>query len=64
MWGHDGVDEVVHGGVFVAHEDFDVEELVVAEDVVQHLLVKVFGGGLEGDFHAAGFFGLKVDVAI
>ena len=34
---HDYVDEVVDGDVFVADEDFTVEEFVVAEDVVDHL---------------------------
>lgn len=60
---HDDVDEVVDGGVFVTHQDFAVEDFVVAEDVVEHLLVEMFRGRLEGDFHAACFFGFEIDVA-
>lgn len=60
--GHDDVDEVVDGTVLVSDEDFAVEDLVVAEDVHDHFFVDSFGGGLEGDFHAAGFFGFEVDV--
>ena len=59
---HDDIDEVVDGGVFVADEHFAVEHLVVAEDVVDEFFVDVFGRRLEGDFHAAGFFLLQVDV--
>jgi hypothetical protein len=60
---HDGVDKVVDGGIFVAHEDFAVEHFVVFEDVVDHFFVEVFWGGLKVDFHPTGFFGLEVDVA-
>lgn len=59
---HDHVDEVVDRRVLVAHEDFAVEHLVVAEDVVQHLLIEVLRGRLERDLHSAGFLGLEVDV--
>lgn len=59
---HDDVDEVVDGDVLVADEHLAVEDLVVAEDVVDHLLVNSLGGRLEGDFHAAGRFDLEVDV--
>jgi hypothetical protein len=61
---HDGVDEVIDGGVFVADEHFAVEHFVVFEDVVEHFFVEVFGGRGEVDFHTAGFFGLEVDVAL
>lgn len=61
---HDDVDEVVYGGVLVAHEDLAVEDLVVAQDGADHLLVEVFGRGLEGYLHAACFFGLEVDVSV
>ena len=61
--GHDGVDEVVDGGGVVADEDFAVEDFVVFEDVVEHFFVEVFGRRGEVDFHAAGFFGLEVDVS-
>lgn len=60
---HDDVDKVVDGDVFVADEHFAVEDLVVPQDVVDHFLVEVFGGCLEGDFHAAGGFDFEVDVA-
>ena len=61
---HDDVDEVVDGHVLVADEDLAVEDLVVAQDVHDHLLVQPLGRGLEGDFHAAGFFGFEVDVSV
>ena len=51
------------GTVFFAHEDLAVEHFVVAEDVVDHFLVEVLGRGLEGDFHAAGFLLLEIDVS-
>lgn len=38
---HDDVDEVVDGGVFVADEDFAVEDFVVAKDVEEHFFVEV-----------------------
>lgn len=59
---HDHVDEVVDRRVLVAHQDFAVEHLVVAEDVVQHLLVEVLRRRLERDLHSAGFLGFEVDV--
>jgi hypothetical protein len=62
--GHWGSITVIDGGVFVAHQDFAVEHLVVFEDVVDHLLVEILGRDLEADLHAAGFFGLEVDVAV
>ena len=40
---HDDVDKVVNGDIFVAHENFAIEDLVVAEDVVDHFLIEVFG---------------------
>lgn len=61
--GEDDVDEVVDGDVFVADEDFAVQHLVVAEDVVEHLLVDFLGWRGEGDFHAACLLQLEVDVA-
>ena len=36
---HDGVDEVVDGGVFVADQHFGVEHLVVFEDLVDEFFV-------------------------
>ena len=49
--------------VFVSDKDFTVKHFVVSQDVVEHFLVKVLWGGLEGDFHAACFLLLQVDVA-
>lgn len=61
---HDHVDEVVDRHVLVAHQDFAVEDLVVAQDVHHHFLVQpVLGRRLEGDLHAAGLFGFEVDVS-
>lgn len=60
---HDDVDEVVDGGVFVADEDFGVEDLVVAEDVVEHLVIKILGGCLEGNLHTARRLRLEVNIA-
>lgn len=61
---HNHVDEVVDRHVLVAHQDFAVEDLVVAQNVHHHLLVEaVLGRCLEGDLHAAGLFGFEVDVS-
>ena len=59
---HDDIDEVVDRGVLVSDEHLTIEHFVVAEDVVQHLLIEVLGWGREGYFHAAGFLLLEVDV--
>ena len=61
---HDGVDEVIYRGVLVADQDLGVEHLVVFEDLVDEFFVQAaLWGRLEVNFHAAGFFGLEVDVA-
>lgn len=60
---HDDVDEVIYSTVFVSDEDFAVEDFVVAENVVDHFLIDIFGGCLEGYFHAASGFGFEVDVS-
>ncbi len=54
--------ERIRGTIFVTHENFAVQHLVVAEDVVEHLLVEILGRCGEGDLHAAGFLLLEVDV--
>ena len=48
--------------VFVSHEDFAIQDLVVAQDVVQHLLVKQLRRRGKCDLHAAGLLGLQIDV--
>ena len=59
---HDGIDEVVDRGILIANEHVAVQNLVVTQDVVQHLLVKVLWRRLERDFHAASLFRLEVDI--
>ena len=49
--------------VFISHKNLAIQHLVVAEDVVEHFLVEVFGRALKGDFHTTGFFLFEVDVA-
>lgn len=49
--------------VLVSHQDLAVEDLVVSQDIEDHLLVEVLGRCLEGDFHSACLFGFEVDVA-
>lgn len=61
---HDDVDEVVYGDVLVSDEDFAVEDLVVAENVVDHLLIEMFRRRGECDFHSSGGFRFEVDIAI
>lgn len=61
--GEDDIDEVVDGDVFVADEDFAVQHLVVAEDIVKHLLIDFLGWRSKRDFHAACLLLLEVDVA-
>ena len=48
--------------VLIAHQHLAVEHLVVAEHIVDHLVVQVLRRRLEGDFHAAGFLGFEVDI--
>lgn len=49
--------------VLVSHQHFTVEDFVVAEHVVDHLLVQVLGWCLEGNLHTAGLLWFHVDVA-
>lgn len=60
---HNDVDEVVDSGVFVSDKYLAVENLVVAENVINHLLVYVVRWRLEGDFHAASLLDLEVDIS-
>ena len=51
--------------VFVTNEHFAVQDLVIAENVVQHLLVEtVLRRCLEGDLHATGLLVLQVDIPV
>lgn len=49
--------------VFITDQDLAVEDLIVSEDIGEHLLVEVLGRRLEGDFHSAGFLEFEVDVS-
>lgn len=61
---HDDINKIVDRHVLVAHQDFAVEDLVVAQDVHHHLLVQpVLWGSLEGDLHTTGLFRFEVDVS-
>ena len=60
---HDDIDEVINGSVFIADKDFAVEDLVITEDVVDHLLIKMFRGCLEVNFHATSLLSLEIDVS-
>lgn len=60
---HDDVDEVVDSDVFVSDEHLAVEDLVVAEDVINHPLVYPFRWRLESDFHAASRLDLEIDIS-
>lgn len=51
--------------ILITNKHFAIQDLVIAEDVVQHLLVEaVLGRRLEGNFHATSFFGLQVDIPV
>lgn len=60
---HNNVDEVVDSDVFISDKHLAVEDLVVTEDVINHLLVNVVRWRLEGNFHAASLFDLEVDIS-
>ena len=49
--------------VLVTDKHFAVQDLVVFEDVVEHLLVDILGRNLEGDLHTTSCFRLEVDVS-
>ena len=49
--------------VLVTNEHFTIQDLVIAEDVVQHLFVEsVLRRSLESNLHATSLLGLQVDV--
>lgn len=48
--------------VFISHQNLAVQDLIVTQHVVDHLLVQVLRRSLECDFHSAGLLGLQVDV--
>ena len=50
--------------ILVPNKDLTVQHLVVAEDVVEHLLVQLLRWRLESDLHTASLFGLEVDIPI
>lgn len=50
--------------VLVSHQHLAVEDLVVAENIVEDLLIQDLGWCLEGDLHAAGLFDLEIDVSV
>ena len=51
--------------IFVTNEHFAIQDLVVAENVVQHLLIEtVFGRRCEGDFHTTSLLVLQIDVPV
>jgi hypothetical protein len=51
--------------IFVTNEHFAIQYLVVAENVVQHLLIEtVFGRRCEGNFHSTGLLVLQIDVPV
>lgn len=60
---HDNVDEVVDGAVFISDKNFTVENFVISENIVDHLLIDIFGWCLKRDFHAAGGFRFEIDVS-
>jgi hypothetical protein len=60
---HDNVDQIVDRAVLISDENLTVENLVVAEDTHDHLLIEAFGCGLEGDLHASRFLGLEIDIS-
>jgi hypothetical protein len=59
---HDHVDEVIHRRVLITHQHLAVEHLVVAQEIVDHLLVQVLGRCLKCDLHAARLLLLQIDV--
>jgi len=49
--------------VFVTNKYFAIQDFVIAENVVQHLLIKtILRRRLEGDFHTTGLLVLQVDI--
>jgi hypothetical protein len=51
--------------VFVTNEHFTIQDFVVAENIVQHLLVEtVLRGRCEGDFHATSLLVLEIYIPV
>jgi hypothetical protein len=51
--------------VLVTNEHFTIQDLVVAENVVQHLLIEtVLRRRCEGDFHATSLLVLQIDISV
>lgn len=49
--------------ILIPNQDLTVKDFVVSEDIENHLLVEIFRGCLECDFHAACFFCFEVDIS-
>lgn len=49
--------------IFIANQNFAVQHLVIAQDVIDHLLVDVLGCRLESDLHATRLLLLQIDVS-
>lgn len=50
--------------VLVSDQYFTVEDLVVAQDVVEHLLVQALRWRLKGDFHATSLLDFEINVSV
>lgn len=48
--------------VFIADQNLAVQDLVVTQHVVEHLLIEVFRRSLERDLHSAGLLLFQIDV--
>lgn len=49
---------------FITHKDLAVQNAVILQDVVQHLLVQALGRGLESDFDTARLLWLEVESSL
>ena len=59
---HDDINEIFHRSIFVSHQHLRIEHLVVAEDIIDHLLIEILRRRGEGRLHTPGFFLLQIDV--
>lgn len=48
--------------IFVADQNFTVQDTVIFQNVVKHLLIQILRGSLECDFHTSCSLRLEVDV--
>ena len=55
--------QVIDRSILVADKNLAVQNLVIPQDIVKHLLIQVLGRRLKGDLHASSLFGLEIDVA-